>query len=64
MKQEIENQKEFAIELKEELEYRGYLQLELSKATYIPIHRIRSFIKGVSTLNTDEIKRIKKTLEI
>lgn len=54
--------KSFVKEVKEELKYMGYQQIDLSKLTFIPLPRIRNILNGSPTTTEEEINLIKKVL--
>jgi len=59
------NQKDFAEEIKEQLQYLEIEKDELARACYIPICRLNSIINCTGKKITDEeIKEIKKKLSI
>lgn len=52
----------FVREVKEELKYMGYLQSDLAKACYIPLHRIKTILSGSESTTKEEITTINKVL--
>jgi len=56
------DKKAFIKEAKEELRYLGYLQIDLAKATYISLNRIKTILAGSQSVTEEEIAVIKKVL--
>jgi hypothetical protein len=56
------DKKQFIKEAKEELRFLGYLQVDLAKATYISLNRIKTILAGSQSVTEEEIAVIKKVL--
>lgn len=62
MTETIIDKKAFVKEVKAELKYLGYLQVDLARATYISLGRIKTILAGSESVTEQEITTINKVL--